>query len=41
MSEKPPPVLGNARVLEYAVLDESVTYWFSGSMRVTASGRCA
>jgi len=26
MSEKPPPVLGNARVLEYAVLDESVTY---------------
>ena len=26
MSEKPPPVLANARVLEYAVLDESVTY---------------
>src|SRR3954469_8504493 len=26
MSEKPPPVLGNARVLEYAVLDESVRY---------------
>ena len=26
MIEKPPPVLGNARVLEYAVLDESVTY---------------
>jgi len=26
MSEKPPPVLGNARVLEYDVLDESVTY---------------
>ena len=26
MSEKPPPVLANARVLEYAVLDEWVTY---------------
>lgn len=26
MIEKPPPVLGNARILEYAVLDESVTY---------------
>jgi hypothetical protein len=26
MSDKPPPVLGNARVLEYAVLGESVTY---------------
>src|SRR5438445_13693576 len=26
MSEKPPRVLANARVLEYAVLDESVTY---------------
>jgi len=24
--EKPPPVLGSARVLEYAILDESVTY---------------
>jgi hypothetical protein len=26
MSEKPPPVLGNARVLEFAVLNKSVTY---------------
>jgi len=26
MIEKPPPVLGNARVLEFADLDESVTY---------------
>lgn len=26
MVEKPPPVLGNARVIEYAILDESVTY---------------
>jgi hypothetical protein len=26
MIEKPPPVLGNARVLEHAVPDESVTY---------------
>jgi len=24
--EKPPPVLGNARVLEYAIVDETVTY---------------
>ena len=26
MNEKPPPLLGNGRLLEYAVVDESVTY---------------
>jgi hypothetical protein len=34
MNEKPPPVLGNARVLEYAVLDESVTYTGHSSLFV-------
>ena len=26
MAEKPPPILGNGRLLEYAVVDESVRY---------------
>jgi hypothetical protein len=34
MIENPPPVLGNARVLEYAVLDNSVTYTGRGPLFV-------
>ncbi len=38
MSEKPPPVLGDARVLEYAVLDTSVTYSGHSSLFVGTAG---